>query len=199
MNSSIRFLKSNLMKLHQKVSVYEEIKYTREGHSFKYEMPQFDSKKYYRNSIEGNVAFIFDVIQEFYLTELEYPIFLTIGFSSIDNIEDGYYVIDLEQKNYQMISGDVQMLPEDNIGKRYVEINYFINANEIKKSRRYIDYIKSCIEIGRLDEYIGEMMSKNGGTMVERKFMPTNAWTKHQGLDVTQSLLTQTTFFDLGE
>lgn len=199
MNSSIRFLDSSLMKLHQRVATYEEIRYLKEEYFFKYEMPQFNSKRYYRFSIEGKAALIFDAFQEFYLTKLEYPIFITVGFSSIEGIDSGYYVVDLEQKNYQMISEGIQMLPEDNVKRCYVEINYFISANEIKKSKQYTDYMKSCIEIGRLDEYIGSILSRNSEVTIKRKFMPTNAWTKRQGLDITQNLLTQTTIFDWGE
>ena len=78
------------------------------------------------------------------------------------------------------------------------EESYFIDIEKIIYSENYPNYIKSLIEIGRLDEYIVSKISSLDSINIERCFLETNRYTRIQNINITKKVLTQTTIISEG-
>lgn len=184
------FFTNRLMKVHQLLSTYDLFFYKSEDFVATYDIPESQTEIFDINRVPAIIKRSFMVIKRFLSVEAEFPIFITILVNGIDKFPDGFYTFDFNQDAVQRIADSQNTFTLD---KNTVSFSYFIEADKIQESSRYTDYIKSCIEIGRLDQLISESLKEV--ICVGRKFFPTNMFTKTQKIDLTKKMLTQTTIF----
>lgn len=184
------FFANRLMKVHQLLSTYDLVSYKPEDFVPTYDIPESQTEVFDINGVPEIIKRSFKVIKRFLSVDAEFPIFITILVNGIDKFPDGFYTFDFKQNAVQRIADSLDFSSLDN---NTVSLSYFIEADKIQESNRYTDYIKSCIEIGRLDQLILESLSEV--ICVDRKFFPTNMFTRAQKIDLTKKMLTQTTIF----
>lgn len=189
--NSINFDKKTLLKINQTLSTYNEIKYQPTNEINYYKVPQFQSCTYHYAICPTILTKLFKKIKYFFKYKLEYPIFITIFIENFEIMADGFYILDMNNDNYQLISEVTQKYSSN----PRVKINYFINLESVEQHQCYANYVKSCIEIGRLDEFLtsNETIFKD----ISRVFLPSNKETKSQNIDMTAEFLTQTTILVL--
>ena len=191
---SIYFRNNRLSKIQQILTNYQKIEY-KPLKNYSYVLPQFSLEEYEVKEVTNLLKEILIQIDHFFNVKLEFPIFLTLKLVNLPNILNGYYVLSLKEKKLLMIS---KIKEDEQSEKFFIEINYFIDIEKIIYSENYPNYIKSLIEIGRLDEYIVSKISSLDSINIERCFLETNRYTRIQNINITKKVLTQTTIISEG-
>lgn len=192
MNNSFKFNKVSLYKIHELMSSYSCKKFERININY-HEYPSYNNTEYKYLELPNELKILFNSIKNFFEQELEYPIFITIFFNNYEKLSGGNYVLNFEKnsiqkvREYSLFNNDIP-LSEFSFG-----ISYFIDSEFIDYQNDYSGYIKSCIEIGRIDEFISNSLIYMNTV---RYFLPTNKFTKNQGINLSKKFLTQTTIFN---